>query len=208
MIFGIHIRLISNQLLHNIHCDHGQLTWTQVVRMPHQKNKKMVRISLALCLEGLQPAFIGRIELRRNGQEIKLHYTIRFFSGGSGIRFLVATSIVLWYGLIFFPSKQSTPTMNNHLLGICRFTREFHGFWPIASWFNRPKVFSGGPMGQGWWLETSHGEGAEKHPQWGGRWIVVDHWLYPLVNVNKKTMERSTMLLMGKSTISMAIFHS
>ena len=31
--------------------------------------------------------------------------------------------------------------------------------------------------------------------------------IYPLVN-SHKTMERSTMLLMGKSTISMAIFHS
>ena len=32
--------------------------------------------------------------------------------------------------------------------------------------------------------------------------------VYPLVNVNKKTMERSTMLSMGKSTISMVIFNS
>jgi hypothetical protein len=31
--------------------------------------------------------------------------------------------------------------------------------------------------------------------------------IYPLVNI-QKTMERSTMLLMGKSTISMAIFNS
>jgi hypothetical protein len=29
-----------------------------------------------------------------------------------------------------------------------------------------------------------------------------------VLNVNKKTMERSTMLLMGKSTISMALFNS
>ena len=32
--------------------------------------------------------------------------------------------------------------------------------------------------------------------------------LYPLVNVDKTTMERSTMLSMGKSTISMVIFNS
>ena len=34
-----------------------------------------------------------------------------------------------------------------------------------------------------------------------------NQWIYPLINVYI-TMERSTMLLMGKSTISMAMFNS
>ena len=42
----------------------------------------------------------------------------------------------------------------------------------------------------------------ENHRKTIGKW-----WFYPLVNVYI-TMEKSTMLLMGKSTISMAIFNS
>ena len=40
----------------------------------------------------------------------------------------------------------------------------------------------------------------------GAPYVVQRNWLPGLVNI-QKAMERSTMLLMGKSTISMAIFH-
>ena len=57
-------------------------------------------------------------------------------------------------------------------------------------------------------LEKIH-QFCDKPPQFDGNFIMLNTFFvsYPLVNI-QKTMERSTMLLMGKSTISMAIFNS